>query len=775
MGKRMNIALFMGIIENDFSYSICEGVMMGAKSIDANLFILPAGIINAVYDDEQSNYYRYQYNTLYSYANLPSLDAILIEYGTVTSFLNNEEQEEFLSQFGDVPVILLYGDKPGFSSACIDNRAGMRHAITHLVEHHECKHVAFVSGPEANLDAAERLSVYREVMEEHGLDVPKDYIIYGNFSEYCREDVVAFIKKHPEVEAIACANDDMAKGVYKALLDLNMRPGVDVLVTGFDDSPTAMMVEPHMTTVKADVKELAYAAVLECPNVIAGKEVHKLVESKLVTRGSCGCNNLDSVKASFQSENRFTEESQILELANQIYEQHFNIYFGDKSILETKKLLQDFFVYVFHLVSEDGRLVLDRMDFSKEFSKYSSVYKKGYVDLDVFFSINSTLCGYIGSMLTSAEDRLALVQEFSMMNQELMLSVTKQSVAVDEEMKLFEVLLSTTTRDMLQFANEERRRYNTIVNKFKILKFASSYLYSYGGDGIVHERDEGWTMPESLYLNAYHNNDETGLYKSKEKEVMTEDIFSSRLMPDDRRFDMLVMPLFSGVRQYGLLFTESAINYFRYATEMACQVSVSLEVIGLLEEQKLIKQELEQSLQETVERNRELDEMSRIDPLTQIANRRGFISKVKQMITNPRNKGKRAVAVYADMDNLKIVNDEFGHDDGDFALTSIAKILTDSFRESDVVGRMGGDEFAAFAIVNQEDYCNTIRERIRNVSKEFNDNCDKPYYVNMSVGVYEFVIEEDVNIEHMLNAADENLYQEKKTKKKVIYKIKAAN
>ena len=162
--------------------------------------------------------------------------------------------------------------------------------------------------------------------------------------------------------------------------------------------------------------------------------------------------------------------------------------------------------------------------------------------------------------------------------------------------------------------------------------------------------------------------------------------------------------------------------------------------------------------------------MSRIDPLTQIANRRGFITKVKQLVTNPHNKGKRAVAVYADMDNLKIVNDEFGHDDGDFALTSIAHILTDSFRESDVVGRMGGDEFAAFAIVNQEDYCNIIRERIRNVSKEFNDHCDKPYYVNMSVGVYEFVIDEGINIEHMLNAADENLYQEKKTKKKVVYK-----
>ena len=79
MGKRKNIALFVAMIENDFSYAVCEGALMGAAEIDANLYILPAGIIDAKYDDYDANCYRYQYNTLYSFVNSKAFDAVILE------------------------------------------------------------------------------------------------------------------------------------------------------------------------------------------------------------------------------------------------------------------------------------------------------------------------------------------------------------------------------------------------------------------------------------------------------------------------------------------------------------------------------------------------------------------------------------------------------------------------------------------------------------------------------------------------------------------------
>ena len=67
--------------------------------------------------------------------------------------------------------------------------------------------------------------------------------------------------------------------------------------------------------------------------------------------------------------------------------------------------------------------------------------------------------------------------------------------------------------------------------------------------------------------------------------------------------------------------------------------------------------------------------MSYIDPLTGVNNRRGYNEKVRRIIQDPANRGKRAVAMYADMDCLKVVNDDFGHDEGDFSLKTIAKAL----------------------------------------------------------------------------------------------------
>jgi diguanylate cyclase (GGDEF)-like protein len=200
-----------------------------------------------------------------------------------------------------------------------------------------------------------------------------------------------------------------------------------------------------------------------------------------------------------------------------------------------------------------------------------------------------------------------------------------------------------------------------------------------------------------------------------------------------------------------------------------------MEAINIIKEQKEIKKHLEESLAKSVAANKKLDEMSRIDPMTGVTNRRGFFMTIREILKDPVNHGKKAVAIYADMDNLKIVNDEFGHDEGDFAIKTIAKVLSESFRSSDVVGRMGGDEFAAFAIIKQDGHADKIKERIQNSMKAFNDQSDKPYYVNISIGLIEFIIDDTVEIEQVLTKADAELYIEKKEKKKRICVYKSVS
>ena len=126
--------------------------------------------------------------------------------------------------------------------------------------------------------------------------------------------------------------------------------------------------------------------------------------------------------------------------------------------------------------------------------------------------------------------------------------------------------------------------------------------------------------------------------------------------------------------------------------------------------------------------------------------------------------------VFADMDNLKQVNDRFGHKNGDFAIKSIAQILSDSFGKNDIIGRIGGDEFVAFSFIDNPNKPEEIKSAIAKESADLNNSCGKPYYIDISLGISTFMCSPTLNIEDILHNADEALYENKKHKRKDVLK-----
>lgn len=771
MSKRMNIALYISMFENEFSYAVCEGAFLGAEEIDANLFILPAGIKDAVYDDYDANCYRYQYNTLYSLTKTHGFDAIIIEYGSITSFLTEKEKRKFLKSLGqNTPVILLAGEERGYSSVAINNKSGIEEVIVHLIEHHNCKKIGFVSGPiETNQDARERLEVYTQTMDTHGLESTDDWVVYGNFSEYCEEECERLLERHPDVEAIVCANDQMAVGVYNVLEKHGLIPGKDILVTGFDNSPVAMLLEPHLTTVKADTKELAYRAMMECAKVVEKNEVKAYVDSKMLTHSSCGCGSNMYDEAEGEAMAREIRAGNIEQAATSVFNKYFNFFFESKHTIEMRQAVIEYFKFFFGLVKEDGTLDIDEEEFTNVYNRFFKTYEDGYIDLDNFLKLSFTMQECLDHILTREKDRLLLSRFMTNVNQNLMSSMLNKKIANDEKSKIFEIVLTNITRDMLQFSGEEKKKYYTVIEKLRRMEAESGYIFEYD-EGIVHKDGEVWRPPEKLNLKAYYDRNRMFLYDDKEHVVDFNNMLTQAYIPQDRRFNMLVTPLFSGEKQYGMMLIETDLDKYRYASQLACQISVSMEVLDMMKKQNALKIELEESLAQSVATNKILDEISKSDPLTGIYNRRGFLDRVKTVMEAEVYQGRKALVVYADMDNLKIVNDEFGHDDGDFALKTIGKAIVQSFRQSDVVARMGGDEFAAFALIAEDDFGDVIKDRIRTYLRDMNNASNKPYLVSMSIGTYEFVIGKEQNIDQILNKADAELYKEKKSKKKVLYK-----
>ncbi len=161
-----------------------------------------------------------------------------------------------------------------------------------------------------------------------------------------------------------------------------------------------------------------------------------------------------------------------------------------------------------------------------------------------------------------------------------------------------------------------------------------------------------------------------------------------------------------------------------------------------------------------------LQSLAITDDLTGIYNRRGFFTLINQQMKMAVRRKKGLFIVYADVDNLKGVNDSFGHSDGDQALIDAANVLKETYRDSDLIARIGGDEFVVVPIETTEDKFENITGRLKEKVVMFNNSGLRRYKLSMSIGVAYFDPESPSSIDELLHEADKLMYMYKNKKSK---------
>ena len=767
--KRINIGLFITDIENDFDNAIARGVMSGVKELDANLIIFPGRTIRGDYQALEMVKYGYQYNTLFSYASSSNIDILLISFGAIATMLDDCEKKIFLDMFQDIPVILLASSFRDYPSITFDNKSGLRNGIETLILKKKLSKIGFVSGPVSNEDALERLAVYKETLEANGIAYDEDLVAYGNFSEFTEEIVTELMTKHPEIEGLVFANDQMAVGGYTALKMLGRNIGEDILVMGFDDSPMATTLIPNLTTVRADSEELGRVAVAEAINtLIQGRTRSKTIGTMLVERDSSG--RRESTFAIDFMDDKFKQ----LATDN-----------PDKA----GRLVASFYIPDSSMSSEQSYFAgLCSQLFSEVFSmmaKYMNGENTNYSEVDDILSeILDTKIGYkldfkrvltiIGNVrdicLRHWPEKEAFVGNMVLrFSKKITVLYSSKSFVKNSEMKTLLHQTTSITRDMLTFEPYDDSSFCTVNEKLKKLGVNSVYLYAFNTPFVNCDASiwHDWQVPSSIKLKSYYNDlhSDVVYVEEKDQEISTSTLFTHKFMPSDRRYTYVLQNVFINEEQYGMLLCELADDQVYMLYPMIAELAAALKLIYMLKVQVGIQKQLESSLAKIKENNELLETISKKDELTGIYNRRGFFEKSAELVRKKSNSGKLAILIFADLDNLKLINDRLGHDDGDFALRATAEILQESMRASDIVARIGGDEFAALAITENKTCGDTIYNRIKECMVRFNENCDKPYYVGVSVGYAEFVCAEGVEIEKYLDDADGKLYVDKKKKR----------
>ncbi len=157
----------------------------------------------------------------------------------------------------------------------------------------------------------------------------------------------------------------------------------------------------------------------------------------------------------------------------------------------------------------------------------------------------------------------------------------------------------------------------------------------------------------------------------------------------------------------------------------------------------------------------ELGSLALTDELTGLYNRRGFLALAERQLKLGRRSGRGILLVFIDVDGLKQLNDTFGHAEGDRTLMRAGGVLEKTFRESDVVARFGGDEFAVLAIEASRHNQETIAARLRENLRQMNDEDSGPA-ISLSWGVARFDPQSKTSIGQLMAQADQAMYDDKR-------------
>ncbi len=154
------------------------------------------------------------------------------------------------------------------------------------------------------------------------------------------------------------------------------------------------------------------------------------------------------------------------------------------------------------------------------------------------------------------------------------------------------------------------------------------------------------------------------------------------------------------------------------------------------------------------------------DDLTGLYNRRGFLTLAEQELKMANRLKRGMFLLFADLDHLKEINDRYGHQEGDRALMDVANVIKDTYRDPDIIARIGGDEFVILAIEGtSESSAENLCTRLNQNLEFYNGRRERPYILSLCLGVVRYDPDRPTSVEALIAEADKRMYEEKNRKR----------
>lgn len=728
-----SIGIIISGIQDEFTKLLCRGAMRSAEKNNLNLVIVPGKYLDRPVDCDMLRY-EYQYNNLLRCITPGSLDGLIIAANCVCCYAGAPGLEKLLKLYDGIPSVLAATRYEDYSSVNFDNKTGVTEAMTYMIEQLGFTKIGMVCAAIGTSDADERMEAYRETMAAHLLPVENRFIIdiKQNYDNY--DMIRNYLDANPDIDGIVCENDVVAKSIYKVMKERNLVPGKDIAVLGFDNTEWAANVFPGLSSVMADPSIMGERCVELLYAKLNGDDYDDNIKipTKFIHR--------ESIKYSEREE----AETSIKISPEASFESIFYRAINEKDDTLTKRIFDTFLA----TVNNASDFITGKIDSLSEnlLDELYSVDNLKYGDIGRYSLYIKNIKEYYSSQFSDLQVKQRLFEMESLINTKLLLAMSGYMDVQrnDHERTVFS--MKDFVRSSVEFNNGKDESYATMLQYLDWLWINQAIVYLFK-EPMVVETTADFVMPGEMLMKSKKLFNTPFAVEKDKQLISTKELFKPELFEKEWRFSTVILPLYFNEIFYGFIWCDMGIPLFSEGDFVVAQLGSATRSIELL---------------------RRFDNLSRIDRLTGLLNRRGFDEDARDLFEKSKKVGNSMIFMYIDMNNLKLINDRFGHENGDFALKNIGSVLDSFFKGRGVVGRIGGDEFAAITSIRPGTDVKEFESMIYREFDAFNAGCTKPYFVTVSIGSYLFAPGDSLSFDDALKHADKVMYLAKKNKKEVL-------